>query len=327
MVETSNRDQKKFGSSLALYVIVIGWVGALIFTALLIEHKSTGYVLNSFLSPEQAGLRFRVLIFFIPLMATVIGFLLYERDKNINALLARKQEVDRANIQLEEMIRQKDLFLVRLGHDLKTPITPLVTLLPLVRDREQDAKQKELLDVAVENINTLKDLVIKSLKLARVKSSKELKLEEFGLKEETDKVLRKREQYVDEQNLKISNRIERDIMVRADRVEFEELMYNLVSNGIKYSLPASAIHIEAEPEGEYIRISVIDTGVGLTESQVKHVFDEFYKVDESRHELDSSGLGLSICKNIVKNHGGEIRAMSEGLGKGTTISFTLPQRG
>jgi signal transduction histidine kinase len=113
------------------------------------------------------------------------------------------------------------------------------------------------------------------------------------------------------------------IAVRVDNVEFEELFYNLISNAIKYSREGGNITINADDRGDIVIISVKDTGIGLTEEQIEHVFDEFFKVDESRHELDSSGLGLSICKKIVNKHGGNIWAESNGRDLGTTIFFTI----
>ena len=64
--------------------------------------------------------------------------------------------------------------------------------------------------------------------------------------------------------------------------------------------------------------------VQLNEEQIAHVFDEFYKADESRHDFESSGLGMPICKRIIEKHGGRIWAESEGLGKGSTVHFSLP---
>jgi signal transduction histidine kinase len=64
--------------------------------------------------------------------------------------------------------------------------------------------------------------------------------------------------------------------------------------------------------------------MGMTKKQLKHIFDEFYKADQSRHDFDSSGLGLTICKKIVERHNGKIWVESQGLDKGTTVFFTLP---
>ena len=74
-----------------------------------------------------------------------------------------------------------------------------------------------------------------------------------------------------------------------------------------------------------IKISIKDSGIGLDKKQKDHIFDEFYKVDKSRHDFESSGLGLTICKRIVEKQGGRIWAESSGHKKGTTINFTLPK--
>jgi signal transduction histidine kinase len=79
-----------------------------------------------------------------------------------------------------------------------------------------------------------------------------------------------------------------------------------------------------QESGTFIQISVIDNGVGLTREQTDHLFDEFYKTDNSRHKLDSTGLGLAICKTIIEKHGGKIWADSHGAGTGTTIHFIIP---
>jgi signal transduction histidine kinase len=74
---------------------------------------------------------------------------------------------------------------------------------------------------------------------------------------------------------------------------------------------------------DFIVVSVKDTGIGLESDQIQHIFDEFYKVDYARHDLQSTGLGLSICKRIVEKHGGRIWVESQGKGKGSTFFFTL----
>jgi signal transduction histidine kinase len=74
----------------------------------------------------------------------------------------------------------------------------------------------------------------------------------------------------------------------------------------------------------YMQISIKDTGIGLSRDQSDHLFDEFYKTDASRHKLDSTGLGLAICKTIVEKHGGKIWADSHGEGTGSTIYFIIP---
>ena len=82
--------------------------------------------------------------------------------------------------------------------------------------------------------------------------------------------------------------------------------------------------IDAVKENDFMEISISDAGVGMTKKQMKHIFEEFYKADKSRHDFESSGLGLTICKRIVEKHGGKIWVKSPGIGKGTTVFFTMP---
>jgi signal transduction histidine kinase len=113
-----------------------------------------------------------------------------------------------------------------------------------------------------------------------------------------------------------------------DKTRFEELFENIITNAIKYTKNIKGIiTIDAKEEKDSIVISVNDNGIGLTESQMNHIFDEFYKVDQARHDLSSHGLGLSICKRIIEKHGGRIWVESQGLGKGSTFYFTLRNSG
>ncbi|HMA83705.1 MAG TPA: ATP-binding protein, partial [Candidatus Thermoplasmatota archaeon] len=109
----------------------------------------------------------------------------------------------------------------------------------------------------------------------------------------------------------------------ADVLLFEELINNLLSNAVKYSDQYGSIVIGGFVKENAITVSVQDDGKGMTGEQLNHVFDEFYKADESRHNIESSGLGMPICKRIVEKHGGKIWAESEGPGKGSIFYFTL----
>lgn len=253
--------------------------------------------------------------------------LISERTQTLeDAIRDLEREVNermKAERKLEDMVREKGNFITRLGHDLKTPLTPLVTLLPLVREQEQDPKLKEILDVNIANANFMKELTIKTLKLARHTAPTDRPPpEEIDLGEKVDGYITKRADLIARHNITVNNNIG-PVTVLADGTELEELFYNFLTNAIKYSPDHSTISIDAAAGGDTLTVSVRDEGIGLTEEQVGHVFDEFYKVDASRHELDSSGLGLSICRKIIENNGGRIWAESPGPGRGSTFYFTL----
>jgi two-component system phosphate regulon sensor histidine kinase PhoR len=113
---------------------------------------------------------------------------------------------------------------------------------------------------------------------------------------------------------------------QADETRLQELIYNLLDNAVKYSKPGGAVFLRAESEGESVRISVADEGMGIPPNDLPRIFERFYRADKSRStEHSGTGLGLSIVKHIAQLHNGTVEAKSE-LGKGTTISVTLPVR-
>ena len=243
------------------------------------------------------------------------------------AILNRDLEkiVEERTIEIERLLEQKDAFIAQLGHDLKNPITPLVTLLPLVRKQEKDPKLQELLDVTIHDVNYMKELVIKTLQLARLNSAQiEFAMEEIELFKEIERIITGNRLLLKKTNINIENRIDKDIIAYADKLRFEELTNNLINNAIKFTPRAGMITIDAKKQKEFVVVSVKDTGLGMTKDQLEMVFHEFYKGDKSRQELDSSGLGLAICKRIVEKHGGHIWVESDGLDQGSTFSFTLP---
>jgi PAS domain S-box-containing protein len=235
-------------------------------------------------------------------------------------------EVKKRTAEVEMLLKQKDDFINQLGHDLKTPLTPLNTLLPLIKQREHDAKLLELLDICINNVNFMRNLVNKTLELAQLNTkSTFLDVEDIMLYDEVNEVLQTKKLMFLEKNVTISNNISRQLIVQVDVIQIKELFDNIIVNAVKYSAPLeNQITIDAKDEGDQVIVSIKDNGIGLTSEQLEHLFHEFYKADMSRHYLDSTGLGLSICKRIVEKHGGKIWAESPGLGKGSTFYFTLP---
>lgn len=236
-------------------------------------------------------------------------------------------KVKERTAEVEMLLKQKDDFINQLGHDLKTPLTPLNTLLPLIKRREQDPKTLELLDICINNVNFMRNLVIRTLELARLNSpSTFFNIENISLADEINDVVNRKQSMFEENKITIDNNISKQLMVEADSVEIKELFDNIIINAIKYSTPLEHLHIaiDAKEEGNLVIVSIQDNGIGLSLEQLDHIFHEFYKGDSSRHNLQSTGLGLSICKRIVEKHGGKIWAESPGLGKGSTFYFSLP---
>lgn len=238
-----------------------------------------------------------------------------------------EQKVEERTKEVRKLIKQKDDFINQLGHDLKTPLTPLNTLLPIVKDSVEDKKSKELLNVSIQNVQYMKNLVIKTLKLARLNSSNiELNKKKVNLQDEINKVLDNHIFDFEKNQIKIENNVDKEIFMDADPTRLKELFDNLISNAVKYNTKGGEIKIDALTDDDKVKIRIQDTGQGMTKDQAEHIFDEFYKADESRHDFESSGLGLSICKKIVEKHGGNIWAESAGLDKGSTFYISFKNR-
>ncbi|OGU14222.1 MAG: hypothetical protein A2076_16725 [Geobacteraceae bacterium GWC2_53_11] len=228
----------------------------------------------------------------------------------------------------EGLLKQKDLFISRLGHDLKTPLTPLVALLPLVRSRIDDKRQLELLDLCINNVSYISSLVAKTLLLGRLATSDEVSAGRMNIQLSAlvESVISCAPDAVRD-HVAIDNFISPDVAVRGNRVELEELFSQLLNNAAKFSPQGSSVVVVARCEGDMVAIDVRDSGIGLFPEEMVHIFEDFYKADPSRHLLGSCGLGLTICRRIVESHGGRISASSPGRDGGTTISFTLEAGG
>ena len=244
------------------------------------------------------------------------------RELNIDLEL----KVRERTAEIEKLLKQKDDFIWQLSHDLKSPLTPILGLLPTIKEEEKDAKLKDLLEVIDRNAKYMKDLVTKTLEFERLGSpNANLNFENIDISNVVDDVLLNKKTIFTDKEINVENNMTDKIVVNADKIQLNELFDNLLTNAIKFTPDKGKIKIDAKKEKDSVIVKVSDTGIGLDKEQVEHIFDEFYKVDKSRHELDSSGLGLPICKRIVEKHKGEILVESKGKGKGATFFVRLPR--
>ncbi len=248
----------------------------------------------------------------------------HEKLKSMNQELERK--VEERTVEINKLLKQKDEFINQLGHDLKNPLTPITNLLPLIKNQVSDNQTQDQINIVMRNVDFMKNLVIKTIELAKLSSpNTEFILSNTNLADEVNGAIEKNKTILQDYNIEIIKNLNEKIIVSADKLRLGELFDNIITNAVKYSPNGGIITFDAWDAGKFIKISVKDLGIGLNEEQKNHIFDEFYKVDKSRHDFESSGLGLTICKRIVEKHGGHIWAESLGHLKGTTINFTLPK--
>jgi PAS domain S-box-containing protein len=230
----------------------------------------------------------------------------------------RRLEAQRHHSQMMES------FITQLGHDLRTPLTPLFALLPLIREKVADPKLQTMIDICNQSALTVHELTEKALKLVRLSTSTTGLLQTVCLAEKVDDYIVENAAHFECNEVRCDNGIDRDIQVVVVPEQLRELFGNLMSNAARHSFRGGIVRLKARLAGDSVTVSVQDEGVGVDPADLEHIFDEFFKVDESRHDLASPGLGLAICRRIVANHQGTIWAESNGKGCGTTVSFTLP---
>ena len=240
-----------------------------------------------------------------------------------------EQRVIERTVEINRLLRNKSKFIDNLSHDLSTPITPLISLLPIIKEEITKPKTKELVDICIRNVEYIKRVINNSRELADITAT-DLILKKENLYEIINELKKKYDVVFKSYNTKVQNNIRPDLIVKTDKNRLLQLFDHVTSNAINSMPEGGTLTFETKNvkkgSGVFIQVSIKDTGVGLTREQTDRLFDEFYKTDDTRHKLDSTGLGLSICKQIVEKHGGKIWADSHGKGTGTTIYFTIPSK-
>jgi len=261
-----------------------------------------------------------------------------------------KDEISRLVETLNEMIsrldrsfRQVKQFSTDASHELKTPLTILKGEVEVALRKERvPYEYEQILKSNLEEINRMSQIVEDLLLLSKADSGEiRLNKEDMNLNEVLNEVVAHVNVLAQSKNLRIetSNHHE-EIHIFGDPLRIRELFLNLIENGIKYTEEGGSIHIlltkdtlvqdgkqsdRAQGEqAEFVKIIVSDTGIGIAKEDQERIFDRFFRVDKARsREQGGSGLGLSICKWIVKAHRGEIEVESE-LGKGSSFIVKLP---
>lgn len=237
----------------------------------------------------------------------------------------KRAEDERARFEAQRHhSRLMESFLIQFSHDLRTPITPLFTLLPLIKSKSDDPVVAKMADICSQSANVINELTDKALKIVKLSASSNGQFEQLDLADTVDKYVEASRELLETRQLSCENCIDPALRVIVVPEQIRELFANLISNAARYSHQGGIIRFSAEKTGDRVTVAVHDDGIGIDHANLENIFDEFFKADESRHDLMSSGLGLSICRRIIGNHNGTIWAESPGRGHGTTISFTLP---
>jgi len=236
-----------------------------------------------------------------------------------------RQQVEDLRRAAESANRAKDEFLAMLGHELRNPLSPIVTALQLMKLRGDGAnRERTVIERQVAHLTRLVDDLLDVSRIARGKV--ELKIEAVEVAEVAVKAIEMASPLLEQRAHALELDVpRRGLVVRGDATRLAQVVSNLLTNAAKYTPAGGRISVTAAAEGEAVILRVRDNGIGISPEVLGHIFDLFV---QARQELDRAhgglGLGLTIVRNLVQLHGGTVSAHSEGIGKGSEFVVRLP---
>ena len=246
--------------------------------------------------------------------------------------------------------RSKSDFLANLSHEFRTPLNHIIGFTELIVDKhfgELNKTQEEYLNIVLESSRHLLSLMIDVMDLSKMEVDKlELEPSEINLKLFVENSMNMIKEKAMEHDIQLSTDIEGiPETITADHRKLKKILYNLLSNAVEFTPVGGSIRLsmnlinnsslradsdqekpsEQTAPQKLIQASVVDTGIGIRQEDLEHIFEPFKQVNNPiNRKHPGTGLSLSMTKKLVELHGGKIWVESEGEGKGCVFSFTIP---
>ncbi len=273
------------------------------------------FVVENVDSPKQQVLQARAARMVDDESAELVGIVTILRD------ITREKEIDRMKTELVSMV----------AHELRSPLTCISGFSELLMDNGVTREQsEEYAQIILKESNRLSDLINKFLDISKIESGKsQMQKTPVDLKMLIEKVLDFNSQLAEKKQIHVNfdSPLEVPIM-NLDRDMMEQVILNLYSNAIKYSPEKAHVNIRLHDNERDVSIDIEDTGYGISENSLPHIFEKFYRVTDNDRVIDitGSGLGLALVREIVEIHGGKIKVKSA-LGQGSTFTVVLQKSG
>ncbi|MEN3009066.1 ATP-binding protein [Pseudothermotoga sp.] len=224
----------------------------------------------------------------------------------------------------------KSAFLANMSHELRTPLNSIMGFAQVLQMEyfgKLNEKQKEYVGYILESAEYLLNLINDVLDLSKIESgSYGLEISRFSLRKLVEKSTMMLRERAKKRNLSISIEIDpsADIEIEADERRIQQVLLNLLTNAVKFTPENGSICVRAVRQGQFVEISVTDSGIGIKPEDMNKLFKPFSQLENPYTKVtEGTGLGLALCKRMVELHKGQIWAESE-YGKGSTFHFTIP---
>lgn len=240
-------------------------------------------------------------------------------------LRRREEELEVAYQDLQSLEQIKSDFMRKTSHELRAPVGALQSLLKAARMKmPEEAEGRDLVSRAADRTEHMLDLIDDLLRYSRLRDaavSRQMEAVELA------EVVRRAAELVRPRAIEKRVRLEVDASpatVRGARDSLADLVTNLVSNAVRYTPEGGSVVVRTAVGGTGRRLEVADTGIGIPEEELPHIFEEFYRGQQPREIFaHGTGLGMSIVRRVVDMHGGDIRVESQ-VGQGTRFTVTFP---
>ncbi len=243
-----------------------------------------------------------------------------------------REEILEANRRLRELDQLKTDFLNTVSHELRTPLTSIKwsteSLATLVKVQDDENVQK-LLGIIRDDNQRLSALIEQLLSFSRFDAGKlKPNFQTVDLAHFLQQALKEMAPIAQKRGITLSPHDSlKSLKLKADPEQLNQIFVNILDNAIKYTSRGGEVHLSSRSGEGWVEIDVKDTGIGIPEKDLPHIFEKFYRTDQpAARQERGTGLGLAIVKGIIDAHGGEIRIKST-PGSGTTFTIRLPQNG
>jgi len=253
---------------------------------------------------------------------------------SISPLITRGKESFGNVIILQDITKEKEIermksdFVSNVSHELRTPLASIKGFTEtMLTDKEMDeATRTEFLRIIDEETNRLTRLIEDILDLSMIESGRiRMRKENIQIMEVINEALDNLRAQAERRSIILEAKLPDSFpMIFADRDKVLQVISNIITNAIKFTLKEGKIIIRSEEEKDSVKIEIVDTGVGIAKKDIPYVFEKFYRVERPGAEKRGVGLGLSVAREIVKAHGGGIWLESE-EDMGTTVWIRLPK--
>ncbi len=258
-----------------------------------------------------------------------VGVLAQSFNKMADNLQESQSSLRQANLNLLEANRLKSEFLSVMSHELRTPLNAIIGFSEVLMDQDRGVlteRQQKFLTNIENSGRHLLQLVNDILDLSAVGSdSPELNREDVSIPQLMEDVRKLGHPFAAQRRIRLeTERTDLIPLIQADAAKIKRVLYNLVSNAIKFTPEGGRVGLSAQVRDGMVEISVSDNGIGISAEDQQKIFGEFEQVESTKaRRFEGTGVGLALAKRLVELHGGSIRVESE-LGEGSRFTFTLP---